>query len=149
MGRMEICVGTFSIIYEHRSAKNNSICCTQDAYETTNKGFAIGVLTPIMLTTGIILYIWIQVKLLNRHFSYFNSEPVVGLCVSQPFNVVLCRKSVSTQVEKGSFFERGVTLLLVFLQLYPQYRALRIIFMRSLYSSMSFFYMLIAQAEVH
>ena len=38
-------------------------------------------------------------------------------------------------MEKGSLFERGVTLLLVLLQLYPQYRALRIILMRSHTSS--------------
>ena len=38
-------------------------------------------------------------------------------------------------MEKGSLFERGVTLLLVMLQLYPQYRALRIILMRSHTSS--------------
>ena len=30
----------------------------------TNKGFAIGVLTPIILTTCILLYIWIQVEYL-------------------------------------------------------------------------------------
>ena len=30
----------------------------------TNKGFAVGVLTPIILTTGILLYIWIQVEYL-------------------------------------------------------------------------------------
>ena len=35
----------------------------QDAYERTNKGFAVGVLTPIILTTGILLYIWIQVEI--------------------------------------------------------------------------------------
>ena len=34
----------------------------QDSYRWTNKGFSIGVLTPIFLTTGILLYIWVQVK---------------------------------------------------------------------------------------
>ena len=33
-------------------------------------------------------------------------------------------------MEKGSLFERAATLVLVLLQLYPQYRALRIIAMR-------------------
>ena len=116
---------------------------TQDAYERTNKGFAIGVLTPIILTTGIILYIWIQViKLLLFPHIKLILEPWSCLLWwgSQPFNF-------PSQVEKGSLFERGVTLLLVFLQLYPQYRALRIIFMRSLYSisQSCFFYMLIAK----
>ena len=102
---------------------------TQDAYERTNKGLAIGVLTPIILTTGIILYIWIQVIKLSQPHIRLILEPWSCLLWwgSQPSNFCI-------QVEKGSLFERGVTLLLVFLQLYPQYRALRIIFMRSLYS---------------
>ena len=59
--------------------------------------------------------------------------PKLCSCISRTFNCVLprIRKNV-TQVERGSLLERGVTLLLVFLQLYPQYRALRIIFMRFL-----------------
>ena len=42
-------------------------------------------------------------------------------------------QTFQSKVEKGSFFERGATLVLVFLQLYPQYRALRIIAMRFLF----------------
>ena len=38
------------------------VLCLQDSYRWTNKGFSIGVLTPIFLTTGILLYIWVQVK---------------------------------------------------------------------------------------
>ena len=67
--------------------------------------------------------------------STFSTTPVSWCqsCVGLSPNLsILSFPENVTQVERGSLLERGATLVLVFLQLYPQYRALRIIFMRFL-----------------
>ena len=55
----------------------------------------------------------------------------------QPLICKLSHLPPFLQVESGGLLSRLVSLLLVFLQLYPQYRALRIIAMRGVMSSSS------------